>query len=351
MNTEVIPSQSEYEKLLQEVRELQARIVELTALRDDLRYHICPALQAKYEEKIGSLEREILAAKLYLREKQRILEILQAQLNRQEVVSVDDAEETAGEEFREYEEELRRKAREQEEFRKRWNETQWGQYDQDAGSGEQTNGEGTGAGGNGDPEGENGGAEGENGGPEGEGSGYGSGSDGDDGGGTGSGEEGEQNGGRRPRNPVEELKKLYRMIVKRLHPDVHPDLTEREKELFNEATAAYQAGDLDKMRAIWEELESGTDPEERFENKPEDLQKLRELLKTLRARVQVLSGEIAAIGSEFPYTMKDFLENDEAVEEKRAELKKQLQEIRDADAKLAELIEQVRQKVKNPWQN
>ena len=84
---------------------------------------------------------------------------------------------------------------------------------------------------------------------------------------------------------------------------------------------------------------------------PEDLQKLRELLKTLRVRVQVLSGEIAAIRSEFPYTMKDFLENDEAVEEKRAELKKQLQEIRDADAKLAELIEQVRQKVKNPWQN
>ena len=148
----IILSQSEYEKLIEEVQRLRARVTELTAQRDDLLYHVCPALQAKYDEKIGSIERELLAAKMYLKEKQRVIEILQAQLNRREKPSMKEAEKKAHEEFREYEEELRRKAREQEEFRKRWNETQWGQYDQDAGSGEQTNGEGTGAGGNGDPE-------------------------------------------------------------------------------------------------------------------------------------------------------------------------------------------------------
>lgn len=132
MNHEVIPKLSEYEALLKEVRELQARIAELTALRDDLICHVCPALRAVYEEKIGSLEREILAAKLYLREKQRILEILQAQLNRQEVVSVQEAEEKAGEEFRAYEEELHQKAQEEEAFRRRWSETQWERYDREA---------------------------------------------------------------------------------------------------------------------------------------------------------------------------------------------------------------------------
>ena len=54
----IVLSQSEYEQLLEEIRELQARITELTALRDDLVYHVCPALSAEYEEKIVSLEQE-----------------------------------------------------------------------------------------------------------------------------------------------------------------------------------------------------------------------------------------------------------------------------------------------------
>ena len=68
----IIPVQSEYEKLLEEVKKLRARLIELTAQRDDLLYHICPALQAKYDENIGSIERELLAAQMYLKEKQRI---------------------------------------------------------------------------------------------------------------------------------------------------------------------------------------------------------------------------------------------------------------------------------------
>ena len=72
-----ILSQSEYEHLLEEIHKLQARIAELTALRDDLVYHVCPSLRAVYDEKIVSLEREMMAASMYLRELQRTIEILQ----------------------------------------------------------------------------------------------------------------------------------------------------------------------------------------------------------------------------------------------------------------------------------
>ena len=91
MTDTIIPVQTAYEKLLETVRKLRARVIELTAERDDLLYHICPALQAKYDEKIGSVEREILAAQMYLKEKQRIIEIFQAQLNRQEKPSMKEA--------------------------------------------------------------------------------------------------------------------------------------------------------------------------------------------------------------------------------------------------------------------
>ena len=47
MEGNIIPTASEYEKLLQEISALQAEIVRLTALRDDLVYRICPSLRAR----------------------------------------------------------------------------------------------------------------------------------------------------------------------------------------------------------------------------------------------------------------------------------------------------------------
>lgn len=44
---EIILTRSEYESIVEEVHRLQAKVSELTALRDDLIYHICPALQEK----------------------------------------------------------------------------------------------------------------------------------------------------------------------------------------------------------------------------------------------------------------------------------------------------------------
>ena len=45
----LILTKSEYDNLLEEIYRLRLRITELTALRDDLRYHVCPALKAEYE--------------------------------------------------------------------------------------------------------------------------------------------------------------------------------------------------------------------------------------------------------------------------------------------------------------
>ena len=47
-----------------------------------------------------------------------------------------------------------------------------------------------------------------------------------------------------------ELKKLYHTIVKRLHPDLNPDLNDDEKHFFAMAKSAYESGNLDLMRSI-----------------------------------------------------------------------------------------------------
>ena len=126
----IIVTQSEYETLLKEIQLLRERVAMLTALRDDLVYHICPSLRSEYEEKIASLERELLASQLYLLEMERILEILQAQMNQGQQPSMAEAEEKARKEYQEYQEDLNKKAKEAEDFQDQWKKkSNWYEYD------------------------------------------------------------------------------------------------------------------------------------------------------------------------------------------------------------------------------
>ena len=47
-----------------------------------------------------------------------------------------------------------------------------------------------------------------------------------------------------------ELRDLYRKLVHRLHPDLHPEQTEWEKELFLKVQDAYEKGDLERLREL-----------------------------------------------------------------------------------------------------
>lgn len=324
----IIPIQSEYEKLLEAVKKLRTRVIELTAERDDLLYHICPALQAKYDENIASVERELLAAQMYLKEKQRVIEILQAQLNRREKPSMKEAEKKAHEEFRAYEEELKKKAEEARSFRERWEkESQWSKHEQERSTREKREKKTQPSSAQNkdseeeihkrigladDPYNEDFDAKAD-------------------------GEEGE--------DPIHELKRLYRQIVKRLHPDVHPNPTEREKDLLNRANKAYKAGDLEEMHRIWEELAGMEQPEEIFEDTEEGRERLRELIRALMKRCEALEEEIGHIKSSFPYTVKILLDDDKALEMKRRELLDQLAEVRALLEKMDECIAELKRRM------
>ena len=335
----IIPIKSEYDSLIEEIQSLRMEIVRLTALRDDLLLRICPALRAAYEEKIGSIEREILAATMYLREKQRILEILRAQLNRQETVSYEEAERTAGEEKKEFEEDLKQKSKEAENSRKKWEETAWSDFTEDAFAEDDFKDDNSGE--NGAEEGDS--FEGHNTNPEDEDH-------------TNSRNEDEyhsdddvdQEETRRPkkkRSLAQKIKSLYRKIVKRLHPDANPNITDHEKELFNEAQKAYQEGDYETLKRIWQEISGLNNPGEIYADTPEDLEKLRALRKQLRVLLAALQSEIAGIRGEFPYTMKALLENEQLLTARQEELRQQLKEIREADAQMAAFIEKVKEEI------
>ena len=71
--------------------------------------------------------------------------------------------------------------------------------------------------------------------------------------------EGEQQAGKRePFRPSDNLRKLYREVAKRIHPDLATDESERKRrhELMTEANRAYEEGDAARLEAILRDWES-----------------------------------------------------------------------------------------------
>ena len=119
-----------------------------------------------------------------------------------------------------------------------------------------------------------------------------------------------------------ELKKLYRKIVKALHPDINPDVSEAQVQLFDNAVSAYKSGDLGTLRIIGEMVGNDPLPEQHKDAMTqlvEERERLQGLLKSIRESID-------NIKSEYPYTMKDILEDTEKTEQKKQELENILEQ-------------------------
>lgn len=113
-----------------------------------------------------------------------------------------------------------------------------------------------------------------------------------------------------------ELKKLYRKIVKKLHPDVNPDVTEAQLRLLENAIEAYKNGDLNTLRMIGE-MVGDMDSADLSKN---SLSVLLEEKKRIEAMIKIIRDDIEDIKSKYPYTVKDIVEDPVKEQERRTEL-------------------------------
>jgi hypothetical protein len=93
-----------------------------------------------------------------------------------------------------------------------------------------------------------------------------------------------------------ELKKLFREVAMRIHPDHATDEADRHKrtQLMKEANAAYERGDAETLRRILEEYESS--PESvKGEGVAADLMRVIRQIRQVRSRLSQIELEIASL--------------------------------------------------------
>lgn len=124
-----------------------------------------------------------------------------------------------------------------------------------------------------------------------------------------------------------ELRKIYRNIAKNLHPDVNPNLTEEQMEIWHLFYSAYKNGDLDKMKAL--EIVY----EKELQNFDLDLEELSEetiLLQTatLAQGIKEIENQIKNLEKEFPFNIAELIRDDEWVEEQQNLITKEIEELK-----------------------
>jgi PHD/YefM family antitoxin component YafN of YafNO toxin-antitoxin module len=139
-----------------------------------------------------------------------------------------------------------------------------------------------------------------------------------------------------PEENSAELKKLYRELARKLHPDINKDFYEQHKTLWSRIQVAYQYGNIDELKVI----KLIVDDMPNDISMPNALEQLRERKDNFKQCIKVLIDDIYTIKSGEEFTLLENLEDSGWVEEQINKCKKNIAHFKkrkdDLDATLKE---------------
>lgn len=137
-----------------------------------------------------------------------------------------------------------------------------------------------------------------------------------------------------------ELKLLHRRLIKRLHPDLHPNLPDEAHRFFLIAQAAYESGDVSAMRAV----DTATSDYERDDDGGGLAEGELEIeLAMAEAQLNIVAERLESLKASRPYILAELLDDPARLSKRKRELEAEIERQREAlsayEAKTAELME------------
>ena len=130
-----------------------------------------------------------------------------------------------------------------------------------------------------------------------------------------------------------ELQSTYRLLVKKLHPDVNSDQTEKSILLWNRTMQAYSLGDLEELRAIKLLVEDICD------NTIDSGPKIDDHIELIKKKIFNLIEYIKKIKSEFPFTIENDINDDNWVANKNSKILKKIENLNNKKEELRQIVD------------
>ena len=118
-----------------------------------------------------------------------------------------------------------------------------------------------------------------------------------------------------------ELRELYRMLAKALHPDLHPNQTQEEHDLFIKAASAYRCGDIHALRQIALYVKGQQVEDIPSEDLAGLIEKAREAIAVYQERIDLMNGQ-------FPFLYRDKILDAGWIREQQVEISERITKAR-----------------------
>lgn len=136
-----------------------------------------------------------------------------------------------------------------------------------------------------------------------------------------------------------QLKSIYRKLIKKLHPDLNKEFNEKNKKLLLQVTKAYENGDLETLKNL-ELLASEIIEKEVVEvGEFEELKKSKEKYQNI---INNLLEAIKNIKNSFPYDKKEFLKSEILVDRRKNEIKSEIEQYKKIYTDLEKILEEIK---------
>jgi hypothetical protein len=137
-----------------------------------------------------------------------------------------------------------------------------------------------------------------------------------------------------PEEETQKLKEIFRVLCKRLHPDLNPNQTEEEKDLFIKVKAAYDLKRLIDLQNILLFLDDSDKEKLKLISSIEKVERIRHL----ENQVQSLKLKIDHLKQSFPFSIKELILDENSIVLKQEELRIKIQTAEEEINKYSNII-------------